>query len=79
LNRFIIDMNLTPRWVEYLSDAGYECVHWSRIGPANASDRHICAYAREQGFIVLTNDLDFPQMFAYTKDHSVSFFSEDNH
>jgi len=34
--RFLIDMNLTPRWVQYLRSAGYEAIHWSSVGPLSA-------------------------------------------
>ena len=61
-------MNLTPRWVEYLGRAGHDAHHWSSLGSATAKDREICAYARERGYIVLTDDLDFPQILAYTGD-----------
>jgi predicted nuclease of predicted toxin-antitoxin system len=70
--RLLVDMNLTPRWVHYLLDAGYECIHWSEIGPINAEDSTICAYARQHGFVIITNDLDFPQILAHTTDPSSS-------
>jgi predicted nuclease of predicted toxin-antitoxin system len=59
-------MNLTARWVQLLNGAGHEAVHWSSVGDPQAPDREICAYARAQGFVVLTNDLDFPQILAHT-------------
>jgi hypothetical protein len=31
--RLLVDMNLTPRWVEFLASAEYEAVHWSSVGP----------------------------------------------
>jgi predicted nuclease of predicted toxin-antitoxin system len=64
--RFIVDMNLTVRWVSYLADAGHEAAHWSEIGVKEAADTEICAYARQGGSVVLTNDLDFPQILATT-------------
>jgi predicted nuclease of predicted toxin-antitoxin system len=70
--RFIVDMNLTIRWAEYLKSAGHEAVHWSDVGHVQASDREICAYAREHNYIVLTNDLDFPQILANTRDSGPS-------
>ena len=70
--RFLIDMNLTPRWVEYLNGAGHKVQHWSSIGSASAKDREICQYAREHGFVLLTNDLDFPQILAHTGDATPS-------
>ena len=70
--RLLIDMNLTPRWVEALSQAGHETIHWSATGQPTASDSEICAYARENGYVVLTNDLDFPQILAHTRDSGPS-------
>jgi predicted nuclease of predicted toxin-antitoxin system len=64
--RLLIDMNLTPRWVEYLNAAGHEAHHWSTCGRASARDREICEYARARGYIVLTSDLDYPQILAHT-------------
>ena len=70
--RVLIDMNLTPRWVEYLADAGYEALHWSAVGLASAKDSEICDHARRHGFVLLTNDLDFPQILAHTKEAAPS-------
>lgn len=64
--RILIDMNLTPRWVGHLNGAGHEAHHWSSLGSASAKDREICEYAREHGYVLLTNDLDFPQILAHT-------------
>lgn len=64
--RLLIDMNLAPRWVRSLIAAGHEAVHWSDAGPVNAPDSKICDYAREHGFVLLTNDLDFPRLLAHT-------------
>ena len=27
--KLLVDMNLSPRWVPFLLDAGHEAVHWS--------------------------------------------------
>ena len=67
-----IDMNPTPRWIQQLSDGGHVVVHWSAAGDPAASDRQICAYAREHGFVVITNDLDFPQILAHTRESGPS-------
>jgi predicted nuclease of predicted toxin-antitoxin system len=53
--RLIFDMNLTPRWVQYLVNANHESVHWSDIGPHTADDSAICDYARRNGFVIVTN------------------------
>ena len=66
--RLLVDMNLTPRWVSALSEAGLDAVHWSALGSITAADPTICSYAREHGFVLLTNDLDFPQILAHTAE-----------
>jgi predicted nuclease of predicted toxin-antitoxin system len=68
----LIDMNLTYRWVQCLADAGHEALHWSAVGDPTTSDRKICAYAREHGRVILTNDLDFPQILAHARQSGPS-------
>ena len=70
--KIIIDMNLSPKWVPVLASAGHECVHWSDIGPANAPDREIMAWARLDGYVVFTHDLDFGAILAATGADSPS-------
>lgn len=69
--RLLLDMNLTPRWVQALVDAGH-AVHWSGVGPPGTADEAICDYAREHGFVLITNDLDFPRILAHTADSKPS-------
>jgi predicted nuclease of predicted toxin-antitoxin system len=52
--RLLIDMNLTPRWVPFLGNAGNEAVHWSSVGPVDAKVGRICDYARQDGVAILT-------------------------
>jgi predicted nuclease of predicted toxin-antitoxin system len=70
--RVPVDMNLTPRWIHFLSNAGYEAVHWSSVGPISAKDSDICHYARQYGQVILANDLDFPQVLAHTRQTAPS-------
>jgi predicted nuclease of predicted toxin-antitoxin system len=39
--RLLIDMNLSPLWVQFLADAGFDSIHWSQIGLASAPDIQI--------------------------------------
>jgi predicted nuclease of predicted toxin-antitoxin system len=57
---------------EALSESGHEVLHWSAAGQPTASDSEICAYARENAYVVLTNDLDFPQILAHTRESGPS-------
>jgi predicted nuclease of predicted toxin-antitoxin system len=52
--KLLVDMNLSPRWVKRLVEAGLEASHWSSVGAANASDAEIMAFARTNGYVVLT-------------------------
>ncbi len=64
--RFIIDMNLSPRWVDVLNGAGFTAVHWSSVGAGDAADSAIMASAVARGGVVLTHDLDFGAILAAT-------------
>jgi predicted nuclease of predicted toxin-antitoxin system len=64
--KLLVDMNLSPRWISFLAAARFDAVHWSTVGPVNATDTEIMAYAREHGYVVLTNDLDFSAILSAT-------------
>jgi predicted nuclease of predicted toxin-antitoxin system len=70
--KILIDMNLSPRWVRFFSAANIEAIHWSSVGPASAADTEIMAYARSNGFLVLTHDLDFGSILAATRSDKPS-------
>jgi predicted nuclease of predicted toxin-antitoxin system len=64
--KLLVDMNLSPRWVDVLIDAGIETAHWSALGAYDAPDLQIMAYASANGYVVLTHDLDFGAILAAT-------------
>ena len=64
--KLLVDMNLSPRWVAVLANAGVEAAHWSTLGANNAPDSEIMAYARANDYVVLTHDLDFGAILAAT-------------
>jgi predicted nuclease of predicted toxin-antitoxin system len=41
--KILVDMNLSPRWVELLAGAGLDATHWSTIGEPHAPDSEIMA------------------------------------
>ncbi len=65
-------MNLSPRWIEALANAGIEARHWSTIGDGSASDREVFQWARLHGFVLLTHDLDFSRILALAGGRSPS-------
>lgn len=78
--RLLIDMNLSPRWVDLFAKAGIDAVHWSTLGAPDAKDADIMAFAKTNGYVVLTHDLDFSAILATThgeKPSVVQVRSED--
>ena len=65
--KILVDMNLSPSWVDFLIGNGIETVHWSSIGSSDAPDEEIITYAKKLDFTVLTNDLDFGFILAITR------------
>lgn len=65
--KLLIDMNLSPKWVAVLKEAGFEATHWSIVGRPDTPDYEILTYARSNGYVVFTHDLDFGTILAATK------------
>ncbi len=62
--KILIDMNLSPDWVEVFTNANIESTHWSSIGDPAAKDTVLMAYAQINDYVVFTNDLDFGTLLA---------------
>jgi len=65
-------MNLSPRWVDVLSEHTIEAIHWSHVGRVDASDTEIMAYAAANNYTVITHDLDFSTILAITNSNKPS-------
>ena len=65
--KVLLDMNLSPVWVPFLEAAGVPAVHWSTVGDPRAEDRELMTWARSNGYVVFTNDLDFSALLAITR------------
>ena len=70
--RFLVDVNLSPRWVERLNVRGYTAIRWTEIGASNASDEEIMRYAAKEGYTVLTHDQDFSTLLALSREGAPS-------
>ncbi len=64
--KILIDMNLSPDWVEVFNKYDIEAVHWSSIGDPRERDVVIMEWARNHEYIVFTHDLDFGSLLATT-------------
>jgi len=70
--KFLVDMNVSPSWVGFLIEAGFDAVHWSNIGRADATDGEVMRWAAAHDYIVLTCDLDFGAILAASRDRRPS-------
>lgn len=65
--KFLVDMNLSPRWCSILQAEGWDSIHWSQVGIASAQDHEVMQWALGDQRIVLTHDLDYGAMLAATQ------------
>ncbi|MBI5852228.1 MAG: DUF5615 family PIN-like protein [Planctomycetes bacterium] len=65
--KLVVDVNLSPAWVDEFQKRGVEAVHWSTIGQKCAPDSEVLRWARANGFVVITHDLDFGTILALTR------------
>jgi len=70
--KIVLDMNLSPLWCYFLNNNGHHAVHWSKIGKITAPDTEIMNWARNNGYIVFTHDLDFGALLFATNATSPS-------
>jgi predicted nuclease of predicted toxin-antitoxin system len=38
--KILLDMNLSPRWVRFLEQEGFEAAHWSTVGDPRATQNY---------------------------------------
>lgn len=60
----LVDVNLSPKWIPYLQQAGFEAIFWSTVGAGEAPDYELLRYAAESQWIIMSRDLDFGIMLA---------------
>ncbi|MBI5789061.1 MAG: DUF5615 family PIN-like protein [Candidatus Schekmanbacteria bacterium] len=64
--KLLVDMNLSPMWIEFFEQQGWQALHWSTVGNPRATDIAIMDWARENDYAVFTHDLDFGALLAAT-------------
>ena len=62
--KLLLDMNLSPKWLDTFREADLEAVHWSSVGRVDAPDEAIMEFAAANGMVLLTQDLDFGILLA---------------
>ena len=70
--KFLLNMNV-PRKLGRLMEAdGHKCRHVGEIAMERASDQSILAEAKQSGECVLTHDLDYGRLMAFSGESSPS-------
>ena len=67
--KFLLDMPVSQSTAGWLKGRGFDAIHARDIGFERASDEVILNHAAKEGRIVLTMDLDFPTILAFTHAH----------
>lgn len=60
--KFLADMGVSPRCVEWLRSRGHDAVHLNEQGLHALPDREVLGKAISESRILLTMDLDFTQL-----------------
>jgi predicted nuclease of predicted toxin-antitoxin system len=70
--RFLADMGISMKTVSFLRDKGFNTVHLRDEGLQRLADEKIVIKAKKEQRIILTCDLDFGTIMAYSGDASPS-------
>ena len=62
--RVLIDMNLSTEWRKVFESIAWTSYHWSDVGSPSAPDTELMDWARKEGCVVFTHDLDFGALLA---------------
>ncbi|MGB3692293.1 MAG: DUF5615 family PIN-like protein [Spirulinaceae cyanobacterium] len=65
--KILIDMNLSPDWINVFAKHEIDAIHWPSVGDPGAVDREIMQWASTHEYIVFTHDLDFGALLAATQ------------
>ena len=57
--RFLVDNQLPVALAVYLREKGLDSEHVLEVGLAEASDAELCKYATDNGWTIISKDVDF--------------------
>lgn len=60
--KFLVDMPLSPAVARWLRQRGHDAIHASAVGLEQSSDVDVLARAARENRIIITADLDYPQL-----------------
>ena len=70
--KFLADIGISPKTVSFLKRLGHEAVHLHEQGLDRLSDSKILEKAVVEGSIILTHDLDYGHLLAFSGEPSPS-------
>ena len=70
--KFLADMGVDVRVARWLREQGHDAIHLSEEGPHRLSDEKVFAKAENEKRIILTFDLDFGEIVAFSHGKVVS-------
>ena len=66
--KFLADMGISQKTVEWLQNQGYNIVHLREEGLQKLSDEAILVKAKNEERIILTMNLDFTNLLAWSRE-----------
>ncbi len=70
--KFLLDMGISPHLIPDLRSDGHEAAHIADLSTGTLPDAEIIARAREESYVLLVHDLDFPLLMAASGSRSPS-------
>ncbi len=68
----LLNMNVIPQLATHLAGAGHRCRHARDIGLARAEDPEIIEAAKVAGEVIVTHDLDYGHLLAFSGEAAPS-------
>ncbi len=70
--KILVDMPLSPKTVNFLKNMGFDTIRVNELGMAKSKDKDIFDYAKKNDMTILTEDLDFGTILAFTRSNKPS-------
>jgi predicted nuclease of predicted toxin-antitoxin system len=70
--KFLANMNISPKTIESLRRSGWDILRVSEVLKSTSPDMLILEYSRQEGRILITQDLDFSNLLALNNLESPS-------
>ena len=69
---FLLNMNINRDMTAKLKERGHICSHVGDVGMSRATDTEIIAEAKRTGEVILTHDLDYGHLLAFSGEKAPS-------